>query len=646
MHRLILIAILIAIVTVFETTQYYTHILRFYSWELSAWDRTLLVWSLVAKTLTLILPALIAGYFLQRVGRNRLAWVASLLAPVGILAWLTLDVKIQTMTGQHVSYYVARLFNRNAQKMMGSGQLVLTLFAPVIVGAIGLSVLTLIYHKTKRFWHKNEGDQTADAIRTQRWTLAFIVLTTLSILVLLALRLRADQPAALERLYASLPTTAILFHPDSVSDHGVSTFGYNVDPVFSPLGQRILEISRSGATCDFHYARPSITSTNESALPNVVLLILESFRHESISPQRMPRLHAWAQKGIVATNHYSSSNCSPQGGFALLFGQLAMCMDSVLDTGADASLCSMTKTAGYETSLHASCDFFYRRMSEYFGEPDFDSVELLPFERGRWPQADRQTIRSLQTKIESSQGPQLCVAFLLSTHYDYQYPAELENLDVSEIVDATMVKGPGIEQVSQRESRLRYLKSLAFMDEIIGDLVDSLDMSKNIVIVTGDHGEAMWEDGTIAHGSRLSEIQTRVPMVIRGPGIPTAQFAIPTSHIDLLPTLAANLGVTISQGRTQGVDWLKPAAAIPRLLIHEYPDTWDVALIDDQLADDDEKLMLNVDRKTGATRVLGFIGDEGIVENHRKKKPKLAAKWAASFRQTLDRIEMAAKVTQ
>jgi MFS family permease len=566
MLRFLLLAVSITLATSFEATHYSNNILRFYSWDLTTWDRILVTWSLLAKTLVLILPAMAIGTWLDRIGRKKLSEIASLVAPLGILAWLTLDVKIQAMTGQHASYYAARLFNRNAQKMMGSGQLVLTLFAPVIAGALGLGLLGLVYRKTKHFWKKRD-DQSLDSRFYERWTLRFIALATIFVLTLLVVRQRANQPAALERLYASLPTTAILFHPDSVSDHGASTFGRNVDSLFSPLGKRFLEISREGTTSEFQYAPVSAKATADVATPNVVLVILESFRHESISPQRMPRLHAWAQQGMIATNHYSGSNCSPQGGFALLFGQLASCMDSVLDTGTDASLCTMHRTAGYETNLYASCDFFYRRMSEYFAQPDFESVKLLPFDRERWPQADRQMLQSVQAKIDSSVRPQLCVAFLMSTHYDYQYPAELEKLDVNAIVDATMIKGPGIEEDSQRSSRARYLKSLAFMDQIIGDLVESLDMNKNIVIVTGDHGEAIWEDGTIAHGSRLSEIQTRVPMVICGPGVPQERLTVPTSHIDLLPTLAARLNVTVSKRGTHGMDWLQATATLvdPRI---------------------------------------------------------------------------------
>jgi membrane-anchored protein YejM (alkaline phosphatase superfamily) len=296
----------------------------------------------------------------------------------------------------------------------------------------------------------------------------------------------------------------------------------------------------------------------------------------------------------------------------------------------------MAKEAGHETSLCASCDFLYRRMSEFFAEPEFDAVELFRYERQRWPEADTDAIQAIRDKLEAAVSPQFAVAFLMSTHYDYQYPEELEAMDVASIVDPAMVKNA--EQRTQRISRTRYQKSLAFMDQMLGDFVESLDMENNIVIITGDHGESIWEDGTIAHGSRLSEIQTRVPMIVRGAGIPSMRRTTPSSHIDLLPTLATRLGVNITGPGQHGIDWFGDSTNGPRLLVHEYPDTWDVALIDETLATDGEKLLVNIDRATGVTRVVGFVGDEGVVESKRKKTPTAAEDWSNSFQAVLDRI--------
>jgi len=69
------------------------------------------------------------------------------------------------------------------------------------------------------------------------------------------------------------------------------------------------------------------------------------------------------------------------------------------------------------------------------------------------------------------------------------------------------------------------------------------------VILTGDHGESLFDDGTLAHASRLSEIQTRVPFVLVGPGVPRGRVVDrPTTHLDVLPTLLRLLGVPSSSG--------------------------------------------------------------------------------------------------
>ena len=80
------------------------------------------------------------------------------------------------------------------------------------------------------------------------------------------------------------------------------------------------------------------------------------------------------------------------------------------------------------------------------------------------------------------------------------------------------------------------------VDERLGSLLAGLDPSATLVVVTGDHGEALFDAGTIAHSSRLSDAQTRVPLVLTGPGIARgAGRRGPTDHADVLPTLLARV---------------------------------------------------------------------------------------------------------
>jgi hypothetical protein len=86
-----------------------------------------------------------------------------------------------------------------------------------------------------------------------------------------------------------------------------------------------------------------------------------------------------------------------------------------------------------------------------------------------------------------------------------------------------------------------YDGEIRFTDHHLGRLFDSLRArglyDKTIVVVTGDHGEGFGEHGIDLHGYHLYAPQTKVPFVIRVPGMAPRRAVTPVGHIDLLPTL-------------------------------------------------------------------------------------------------------------
>jgi arylsulfatase A-like enzyme len=87
-----------------------------------------------------------------------------------------------------------------------------------------------------------------------------------------------------------------------------------------------------------------------------------------------------------------------------------------------------------------------------------------------------------------------------------------------------------------------YLASVAAVDECVGRVIDAVDNSmlkeNTIIIVTSDHGWNMGEKDYLFKNA-LWEESTRVPLIIRAPGI-TEHGGIaeqPVSLIDLYPTL-------------------------------------------------------------------------------------------------------------
>jgi hypothetical protein len=89
-----------------------------------------------------------------------------------------------------------------------------------------------------------------------------------------------------------------------------------------------------------------------------------------------------------------------------------------------------------------------------------------------------------------------------------------------------------------------YDDSILYVDALLGKLFRYVQTEKpnTLLIVTSDHGEEFYDHGGFGHGFSLYNELLHVPLVIWGPGVPRAVSSEPTSHVDLMPTLARYLG--------------------------------------------------------------------------------------------------------
>jgi choline-sulfatase len=92
-------------------------------------------------------------------------------------------------------------------------------------------------------------------------------------------------------------------------------------------------------------------------------------------------------------------------------------------------------------------------------------------------------------------------------------------------------------------ARRAYYGMLSYCDSLLGRLLDRLELlglaEDTVVVVTSDHGDMLGERG-LWYKMVFFERAIRVPLVLAGPGIPSARrVAAPVSHIDLPPSLTA-----------------------------------------------------------------------------------------------------------
>ncbi len=104
------------------------------------------------------------------------------------------------------------------------------------------------------------------------------------------------------------------------------------------------------------------------------------------------------------------------------------------------------------------------------------------------------------------------------------------------------------ESFSEREREVvrgLYAASVRHADEKAGTLLEAVD-DDTLVIVTADHGEALFEHGQVGHEPALYDELLHVPLLIRPPGSAEGQtIDTQVRHIDIAPTILDYAGIEV-----------------------------------------------------------------------------------------------------
>jgi len=105
-----------------------------------------------------------------------------------------------------------------------------------------------------------------------------------------------------------------------------------------------------------------------------------------------------------------------------------------------------------------------------------------------------------------------------------------------------------LPEADQRRLLHGYLACVSHIDAQVGRLMEALEKSgtadNTIIVLWGDHGWKLGEHRSWCKQTNY-EIDTRVPMMIRAPGIKPARSDRPVECLDLYPTLSALAGLPV-----------------------------------------------------------------------------------------------------
>ncbi|HBJ36183.1 MAG TPA: hypothetical protein DDZ51_15820 [Planctomycetaceae bacterium] len=310
------------------------------------------------------------------------------------------------------------------------------------------------------------------------------------------------------------------------------------------------------------YPRLQVNTMPSDAPPDILLVVVESFRREVIQKDIAPNLYKLANRGVWAKNHFSTSNATNMGMFSALYGLEPVWFDRGVSW--KPAMSTLFSQANYRLGFFGGSEHWDTFRMDTFVNPDlYDEFYTSPV---AWTESDismRDRASAFLSRDEIGPGPRrprLAVLYLYSTHFDYHSEPEDQLDQPASKGQLTSAYGPS----TRDEVWNRYLNSVRFVDRILGPLLTE----DRIVAVIGDHGESFLEDECRLHGIRISEYQNATPAIIAGPGIAVHELDQLTSHTDILPTLLDAASISVAGGEVlEGLSMLAPDLPANRLMI-------------------------------------------------------------------------------
>ena len=295
-----------------------------------------------------------------------------------------------------------------------------------------------------------------------------------------------------------------------------------------------------------HYPRAALRLARAGWRPNIVWIVLDSWRADALTPENTPRLWDLGERSQVFLDHLSGGNSTQFGTFSMFYGLYAAAEPSFAAERRGPVLFTALRDLGYRfevlSSLSLAVSNFRRTV---FVDVQDAIADELPGPRAR--DKDRQITERFEAFLaaRTDERPFFTVALMQSTHSGYDFD------------EATAAYRPyaawvGFRGLGEGERRLRvynrYRNAVHYADSLVGTMLDALVrrglLDDTIVLVTGDHGEEFNEHGYWGHNGAFTPEQVHVPLVLHLPGMPAGRHAGLTSHHDLPATLLGLLGVT------------------------------------------------------------------------------------------------------
>jgi arylsulfatase A-like enzyme len=297
----------------------------------------------------------------------------------------------------------------------------------------------------------------------------------------------------------------------------------------------------------------SLRAEKTASRPNMVVIVLDGAGAKHLGlyggpPGVSPHVDALGAESVVFESAVTQAVYTIASVGSLLTGQYPDRHQSVsfADRLRDdvVTLPSILSRAGYRTAAFPGNAVVSKTFGLDRGYQEFHPV----WEEEGYSGHGDSVVRAFRQWLESRPPePFFAYLHLREPHFPYDPPPPYDGgfgpgIDDTAFVEALNREGAVSEKTLARVRGL-YLGNLAYADSLVGEVLGHLS-KETIVILTADHGEALFEHGFVGHNTQLYEESIHIPLLIRAPGFAPRRVFDLVQLIDLTPTIAELAGVS------------------------------------------------------------------------------------------------------
>jgi len=270
---------------------------------------------------------------------------------------------------------------------------------------------------------------------------------------------------------------------------------------------------------------------------NVLLVTLDTIRTDRLSCYgsklvRTPSIDGLAARGALFERAFSHAPLTLPSHTNILLGLTSLAhgvneSNKSIVPGEFTTLAELLKKSGYATAAFVSAFPLDSRFGLTRGFDVYDdSYPARPAAGEAYSERPAgKTVAAALRWLAGRKGKWFCWVHLWDPHAPYAPP----------------------EPYASRFKTDPYSGEVAYVDaelgKLLGEVAKGEGRTDTLVVLTGDHGEALGEHGETGHGYFAYNVTIRVPLIIAGPGTESLRIKDAVSHVDIFPTVCELLGL-------------------------------------------------------------------------------------------------------